>query len=249
MMIVATLVIAAGIGYSLLDLVGPSLLEFPVPRMRGGEFLPGTTFLADFLKNKFLFGLPTIKRIISTTLGFVFGLILLTILYFISSRMNAKQIYARLLANIFLLIGIIAFPILNTGSGKDCDEDLILANERLGEHLAKVIPANSLVYWEGGLSFTPMVYVPSARIFPPQINDGYTFRKGGDADLLYYFSHWNEELNQQWLENADVIIVEGRRYLNMKDYLNPQIFEEYPSPPFAQSCRSGSELRIFHRLP
>ena len=131
----------------------------------------------------------------------------------------------------------------------DCEQDLLIANEQLGAHLASVIPADSLVYWDGGLSFTPMVYVPQARIFPPQINDGYSYRIGGDADTLYRFSHWNNELESQWKDSADIFIIEAKRYSTWKDFLNPQEFEEFQKPPTAPSCEEGSELRIFHRLP
>jgi hypothetical protein len=140
--------------------------------------------------------------------------------------------------------------VLNAGrSSPDCEQDILSANEQLGAHLASVIPADSLVYWDGGLSFAPMVYVPHVRIFPPQINDGYTYRIGGDPDTLFRFSHWNSELNDQWMKSADVFIIESKRYSTWKSFLNPQEFEEYQKPPTAPSCEDGAGLRIFHRLP
>jgi hypothetical protein len=131
----------------------------------------------------------------------------------------------------------------------DCPQDLILANEQLGRHLDNVIPPNSLVYWEGGLSFTPLVYVPDIRIFPPQINDGYTYRTGGDPDLLHRLSHWNAALNDEWIDAADVFIVEVRRYQSWSAFLNSGEFEEYSPSLYLPSCQDGAGLRIFHRLP
>jgi len=147
-------------------------------------------------------------------------------------------------------MGLILSPVLHAGGSRaDCEQDMLYANEQLGAHLASVIPADSLVYWDGGLSFAPMVYVPQARVFPPQINDGYTYRIGGDTDTLFRFSHWNSELNEQWVKSADVFIIEAKRYSNWKAFFNPQEFEEYQKPATDPSCEDGSGLRIFHRLP
>ena len=158
--------------------------------------------------------------------------------------------FAFILLNLYLVLGLLLSPVLNAGGSQlHCKQDLIAANEQLGAYLAKVIPPESLVYWEGGLSFIPMTYVPNVRIFPPQINDGYAYKSGGDPDTLLRFGYWNSALLAQWKNNADVFIVEGRRYPNWKDYLNPQEFEEYQKPPAAPSCNDGAELRIFHRLP
>jgi hypothetical protein len=158
--------------------------------------------------------------------------------------------FAFVLINVFLALGLLLSPALHAGGSRaDCEQDILAANEQLGSHLASVIPANSLVYWDGGLSFVPMVYVPHVRIFPPQINDGYSFRIGGDSDILFRFSHWNSELNSQWMDDADVFIIENKRYSSWKDFLNPQAFEEYQKSPTASSCEDGSGLRIFHRLP
>jgi hypothetical protein len=152
--------------------------------------------------------------------------------------------------NVFLALGLLLAPLLHVGGRRaDCQGDLLADNEALGAYLAEVIPPNSLVYWEGGLSFAPMAYVPQARVFPPQINNGYTFRIGGDADTLFRFSHWNAELNEQWISAADVFIVESKRYAGWKEFFDPQKFEEYNRPPAAPSCEDGSGLRIFHRLP
>jgi len=247
------LTVSTGMGLSSFDNVGASILNLPVPRMRGGQFLPGTTALVDFITNKFGLALPLIKRYLASVIGLgaAFGALLIA---FIISR-RAKDIQNRpafifILLNVFLVMGLILSPVLHAGGSRaDCEQDMLYANEQLGAHLASVIPADSLVYWDGGLSFAPMVYVPQARVFPPQINDGYTYRIGGDTDTLFRFSHWNSELNEQWVKSADVFIIEAKRYSNWKAFFNPQEFEEYQKPATDPSCEDGSGLRIFHRLP
>jgi hypothetical protein len=246
--VIASLVIATGIGFSMFDKVGNSLLSIPVPRMRDGQFLPGSTLLMDFLKNKFALSLPLIKRYIASFLGLLAGILVL-LFAFLRWRKSGKP-YAYLLANSFLIIGLLLAPLLNLGADVDCREDLIAANEQVGQYLAKVIPPDSLVYWDGGLSFTPMVYVvPAARIFPPQINDGYAYRIGGDTDTIYKFGHWNEELNLKWRSEANIFIIEEVRYSYWRLFFETGQFKELQSPPVAPSCNDGAGIRIFQRLP
>ena len=253
--VLLVLVLSVGIGFSSFENVGNSILNLPVPRMRDGQFLPGTTILVDLIKNRFGFALPVIKRYISSTIGLAVGIGILLTAFLIWRRRFAKEAqrrpsFAFILLNLYLALGMLLSPLLNAGGSQiHCQQDLLAANEQLGDHLARVIPADSLVYWDGGLSFTPMVYVPNVRIFPPQINDGYAYKDGGDPDTLLRLGYWNSVLLQQWRDSADIFIIEARRYSSWKDFLNPQEFEEYQKPLTAPSCNEGAELRIFHRLP
>ena len=247
------LTLATGFGFSSFDSLSQFFLKFPVPRMSGGQFLPGTTTLLAFITNKFGTELIWVKRYVSAALGLLVGVAVLLIAGIITRRMKDAQTrpgFAFVLLNLSIAMGLILSPLLHVGGRSiDCETDMLVANEQVGAHLASFIPADSLVYWDGGLSFTAMTYVPQARIFPPQINDGYSYRIGGDADTLARFSHWNTELKEEWKASADIFIIQSKRYTLWKDFLNPNEFEEYPKPPVAPSCEDGSELRIFHRLP
>ena len=249
LVILIVITVSMGIGFSLFEHVGDGLLNLPVPRMREGQLLPDSIKLIDALRYGFDLQLVQIKRLISSILGLMAGLTAL-IIAFLFWRHKKNTRYSLVLVNSYLVMGLALFPVLNLGENAiHCKEDLILANERLGAYLASIIPPDSLVYWDGGNAFTPMVYVPHARIFPPQINDGYTYHFGGDPDVLYRFSHWNGELDAEWRSIADVFIIEAKRYSDWKDFIDPQEFQEYPKPADAPSCDEGSELRIFHRLP
>jgi 4-amino-4-deoxy-L-arabinose transferase-like glycosyltransferase len=247
------IVVSVGIGFSLFERVGSDLVNLAVPRMREGRFLPGTTTLGDVLKYRFNLELPAIKRVISSVIGLMAGLGSLVVAVLLWRRKKDAQTrpgFPLILLNSYLGIGLILSPVLHLGESRiDCKQDIILAHEQLGAYLVEVIPPDSLVYWDGGTAFTPMVYVPDVRIFPPQINSGYTYRIGGDADTLYYFSHWNGELMDKWKESADIFIIEVKRFSTWKDFLNPQEFEEFDKPPTDPACDSGAGLRIFRRYP
>jgi hypothetical protein len=253
LVILSIIILSTGIGFSLFESVGKWIYNIPFPRMRDGRFLPGTTGLVDLLTNRFGLALTVVKRAVSSGMGLLFGLGTILIVYFGWRRTRShpdRPDFVYALVNSFLIVGFVLAPLVNVRASRiECDQDLLAANERLGAYLANIIPANSLVYWDGGLSVTPMVYVPNVRIFPPQINSAYTYRNGGDADTIYRLNHWNGELNEQWKASADIFIIEAKRYSSWKDFLNPQEFEEYQRPLIAPSCLDGAELRIFHRLP
>ncbi|KAA0272845.1 MAG: hypothetical protein EDM79_10965 [Chloroflexi bacterium] len=247
--VLVVLLVATGIGFSLFEFVGNGLLNLPlVPRVRSDGF--GFIAIVDALTQGLDMSLVQVKRWISSSLGLLAGLGILFIAFLVWKR-NLKTDITLTLVNSFLITGFLLSPILHLGESRpDCAEtDIIRDHEQLGAYLASVIPPDSLVYWDGGNAFTPMIYVPQARIFPPQINDGYTFHIGGDPDVLYFFSHWNGELAQRWRAEADVFIIEAKRYADWKDFLTPSEFQEFAKPPASQSCNEGAELRIFQRLP
>lgn len=240
---------SAGMGYSLFEYVGDGFLSLPVPRLRPGAFPPAAIALADLLKYRLHLDLPQSKRLIATLVGFTLGLGVLILSVGIWRRRKTPR-FALALVNSFLAAGLLLSPALQLGANRvDCRRDLILANERIGAHLAAAMPPGSLVYWDGGNSFTPMLYVPHARIFPPQINGGYTYRIGGDPDTLYRFSHWNDELAREWRSRADIFVVEAKRFPAWRDFFDPQQFEELEGPADIPSCDPGSALRIFQRRP
>jgi hypothetical protein len=246
--VAAVIVTATGIGYSLFEFVGNGLLNLPIiPRIRSGGL--GFVAIVDALTQGLDMSLVQVKRWISSALGLIIGVCVLLLAFFISKR-KPTQPFTLTLVNSFLVTGFLFSPLLHLGeSRRDCDTDIIRDHEELGAHLASVIPPDSLVYWDGGNAYTPMIYAPQVRIFPPQINDGYTFHIGGDPDALYYFSHWNGELDQRWRAEADIFIIEAKRYADWKDFLTPNQFQEFAKPAHSPSCVEGAELRIFQRLP
>lgn len=250
LIILLILIIPIGIGFSLFEQTPDSFLNFPVlPRFREGQVLPDWVTFEDALKYRFDLSLQQIKRILTSFIGFITGLVIFLIAFLIWHK-EKKANFSLTLVNSFLVIGFILSPILHLGESKrNCEVDIIRNHEKLGTYLSSIIPKDSLVYWDGGNAYTPMIYVPQAKIFPPQINDGYTFHIGGDPDVLYYFSHWNSELDNRWRAEADIFIIEDKRYVNWKDFLTPQDFQEFPQPTVSPSCNEGAELRIFQRIP
>jgi hypothetical protein len=140
--------------------------------------------------------------------------------------------------------------VLGNGDRDPACGDILAAYETVGAHLAKLVPPGSLVDWNGGLATVPLLYMPGVRIFPPQLNDGYSKRHGGDAEQLYRHGYWNAELAQKWLHEADFVLVEGWRYRSeLRQEISPAEFNELEETPPLQTCSEGTQILIFRREP
>lgn len=245
----AVLIIFTGIGFSAFEDLGDGLLTLNVPRVSAGHIQPGFASLWDTLSNKFALERNTAEKIVSTAAGALFGSLLLLLAFIIKRWKFPSLNYGYTLAVSILIFGLLFSPLLSGSAGRaDCrGVDVIAANEQVGAYLAETIPAGSQVYWNGGLSVAPLLYAPNIKMYLPQINDGYAFYVGGDAQDLLKYGFWNDALAAQWKQEADYVIVESWRYPNMKDDLPPSAFDELPRSRIQTSCLDGSDLRIFQR--
>lgn len=153
--------------------------------------------------------------------------------------------------NLFLIVGLLLSPTKALGAGNDffdCDgTDVFESYRRAGTELSKVIEPGSKVYWEGRLTAI-FLYLPEVQIYAPQLNHVHSYFIGGDADVALRGSFWNDTLAQQWLQEADYIMVQGAE----KVYLTDEMLEsgEYVkvmSAPKAEKCRWQSVITVYQR--
>jgi hypothetical protein len=131
-------------------------------------------------------------------------------------------------------------------NAKQCKSDVINSHEMVGDQLYSKIPARSKVYW-GIESWMMFLYIPEVEIFPPQTMIHYRYLPNTsemDIDFLQQHGYWNEVLKDQWIGDADFILVEGRYYT---DEWRPRVESGELSlvditPPF-EECR-GDNSRI-----
>ncbi|MGH2582350.1 MAG: ArnT family glycosyltransferase [Anaerolineales bacterium] len=246
-LIALLLILFAGVGYSLFEDVGDVLINLNiVPRSSGGQLQAGFSSVWEVLANKFALERNAAKRIASTAAGGALGVAFLLGLLIYWRMRNPRANYAYMLATLVLGFGLVSGPLLASSGGQpDCQMDVISANEKVGAHLARYIPAGSQIYWNGGLSVAPLLYAADINVYAPQINGSYSRRNGGDAQTLLQYGLWNDALSRQWWEEADFILVEAWRY--SKDAFPPSEFDELPRSPGPTSCVTGSEERIFRR--
>jgi hypothetical protein len=113
--------------------------------------------------------------------------------------------------NLLLIAAFVLSPTIILGKGNDffyCgDTNVLQSYKEAGDYLASVIPTGSKIYWDGRLAAI-FLYVPGVMVYPPQLNHVHSYFTGGDADLLYRFSRWNDVLARQWIHEADYVLLQ-----------------------------------------
>jgi hypothetical protein len=268
------LVLAAGIGYAAFEDFRQGILNLilniSIPRFLIG-FTQGATRLVNLraiLENKFYLDNRMFRRFDPMITGLALGLVILflafiariVIRYRLSKHGKEVAPHTTSLAYyslvFLLLIGVLLTPTRYLGGGKinyDCSGNVFRTYREAGEYLAKVIPEHSSIYWKGGLSVVPLLYIRNIRIFPPQINANYSYYLGGKSDELLRLGLWNEALNEQWLNSADFLLIEARYYRgNLKEEIKNSLklkqLIELPATPEQVTCRPASQIRVFQRV-
>ena len=259
-------IISTGIGFSAFEDLAEGLLALPVPRfiLEFPSMSHGSVPLEAVLINKFNLEYSHLRRMLPAAAGLFAGVIVISIAFVIKLITNRTIIpkdeskkphrisfgYLALLT--FLLLGLLASPTTALGGGTgeyDCSGNMIQSYQDAGDHLAELIPPESQVYWKGTLSAAPLLYVPDIRIYPSQINASYSLKQEGDEDTLLRFGFWSPELAEEWIAEADYILVEQQYFKGWeKEILKSDQYIELEATPQVAECREGSRIRIFKRV-
>ncbi len=248
------LVYAAGTGLGGYQVLDDTLLTLQIPRVSGGRILPGATELWRSLANKFGLSYEVLQRLLPTLAGLAAGLLLilaaLMLARVLSRRAQPRPSAGALALLLFFGLGALLSPtaLLGNANAVNCGGDVIASYEAAGQALAEEVPPGAQIYWAGGLSPVPLLYLPGVRIYPPQLNGSYSISKNTNSDLVYRRGLWNTELSAKWLREADYVLVEDRTYRgNLRAVLDPQKYNELTPTPAVVTCREGSRIRVFRR--
>jgi 4-amino-4-deoxy-L-arabinose transferase-like glycosyltransferase len=240
-----TLMSFSMVGYSMFETLGKPLMNINIPDVSIGDktWLSSTTF-GELISSLFNLELSTARQILPLLAGTGVGILLSLVSLAFRRRINATL----LLAHLTLILGVVLpFPtVFISDYNTRCDINVLDAYEENGSYLAGIVPPGSLIYWAGGSSVAPLLYMPGVDVFPAQLNQVNSFRKGGDPVELLKFGLWNDILAEQWKSKADFVLVEERFYSSWKDILTPQEFDEFPRTG-KLSCSENSRIRIFRR--
>lgn len=246
------LVLATGMGYSSFEEIGETLYEIPVPRVKNLQVHAGSVEAGTLFSNKF--GVPhrEVREYLSVLFGFGIGLsylLFFLITYFVFLRKkNINIAYAGLMG--FLAISLLSFPFITLAERTSLNNgNVILAHEKAGAYLAKYISEGSTVYWHGGTSLVPLMYIPGGvHIYATQLNAYNNHRIGGDDEILLSFGFWNWSLDKKWKEEADYIVLINYLYTGeWNAYLTPDKYEEFPRSSVLLDDREDSFLRVFRK--
>ncbi|MBW8011848.1 MAG: hypothetical protein FVQ83_11520 [Chloroflexi bacterium] len=256
------LAISAGISFGAAEEIGEQLLKINIPRtnnfFRTWNFLPGYIPLDEFLENNYGLDYGSSKKIVSAGVGFGIGILMLMVTYgtrklLVKNKKPVTYSFGHMALIVFLGFGWLLSPTEVLGGSYDqydCGGNVIASYETAGAQLADLIPSGSSVYWAGGDSPIILLSLPNIEIFPAQLNGRFSFRNGGDPDALERVGYWNQELANEWAQEADFILVEDSNYTGwLKDWVNSGSYYELEKIPQILSCRDNSGLRIFGKFP
>ncbi len=135
-----------------------------------------------------------------------------------ANQLSAKRgAYISLVA--ILIAGFVLSPTKVLGRGNDFFDcggaDVFESYAEVGHDLRNMIPAGSKVYW-GGRIDAIFLYLPGVEIYPPQLNQSHSFYYGGDSEILYRNSYWNDELARKWMKEADFVLLEKGEKLDFE---------------------------------
>lgn len=250
----AVLGTAAGVGFGAHQWLDEILLTIAIPRTRNMRILPGTTELWRSLTNKFGWSFELQQWLLPLAAGVAVGALLLALVlgwWLLWGRKRSAAAPGFVLLVVLLVLGGLLTPTPLLGGVIEetaCRSNVIESHETIGAQLDAIIPDGSLVYWRGSLSPAPLLYLSDIRIFPPQLNDTYSRREGGDPETLFRIGYWNTALSERWFTEADFVIVEARRVTTRFKALVAGQFEELQPLGRTNQCRPGSEIHIYRRL-
>ncbi|HEY3476003.1 MAG TPA: glycosyltransferase family 39 protein, partial [Anaerolineales bacterium] len=225
---------AANMGLYYYQRSGDWLLDkVQVPRVnriiRQGEF--STVSLRDTLTHTFNLATELQKRVAAVGGGLFLGLLLTGLTwvlhhFLIQKKWAGVYSFANVALALALLIGAL-FPVaLNERPGEvGCSGQFLTYYEEAAHLLDDRIPPGSVVYWRGsGRHLAFMLYLDDVKLFLPQIHAGGGYM-AGETERLLRLGLYNEELDQEWRQSADVLIIwetyltkEFRTFLDQPGY-------------------------------
>lgn len=267
LMIGLVITLSAGVFYSY---AGPStpvgkMISFfllqPIPGFLGGSF-----FLSDQLVWQGMykaFGLTYAQFIRMGTVVLLLGLEYVGIrglIWLVRKKTSLRE--ETSISSLVLLaafsFGVILSPTNLLGGGMDylnCHMGVISQHEQAARRISSFVEEGEEIFWVGEKTQVVLLDVLERKevsFFPQQMNAVYSRRRGGDPDKLARHGYWNEALAADWLQRADVVLVEkqppgGEKQADVKT-LGFEAFQRVGETGQI-GCEGETSLVIYRRKP
>jgi hypothetical protein len=205
---------AALLGLAAHDDVGDAVARMRVPRVRSwlsGEPAAGLP-VWDVLQNRFGWDYSVTRAALPAVAGALAGLAIIGAGMGLKNRLEPAGLNG---IHLFILAGLVLTPTIVLGNGfrtYDCGQPVLAALEAVGSDLAARIPPGTQVFWKGGDSAVPLLYIPGVKMYLPQINGDYNLYDLDDDDALLRFGLYNDALVERWLREAGVVLIEAAQF-------------------------------------
>jgi hypothetical protein len=213
-----------------------------------GEYL--TVSLRDVLTQSFNILPAAQKRIASGAMGLLLGGVLWVIAWILHRTLlhaTQKPGFVYSVVSIPLALVLLISFVSNLQAGGNCSTDYLSYYEQAGRSLAQIVPAGSQLYWRGsGKHLALMLYSEDIKIFPPQIHAG-GGRVVGDTQQLPKMGMYNQELDTQWRNSADILVIwEQFMSTDVREFLQAENYVEIPYE-MGELSRCEDALYVFRR--
>ncbi|MDH5506078.1 MAG: hypothetical protein OEZ02_02525 [Anaerolineae bacterium] len=214
---------------------------------------PNLVALLPRLVGKIGLQINQLYQIVAAGIGLVIAA-LLTILAWMFQRrfhLNGKPYqFSPILVLLVMVFGLLLSPtqwLGGAGNFETCGSDVIASYEEVGAVLQQHVPSGSAVFWVGGDSPVPLLYIPGAEIYPPQLNASYSFYWGGDPDTQLKFGRWNGVLAVNWVQQADFILASPKaaRHILPSNFIELGQYERTAVTPSVGECGLSAHILIY----
>lgn len=216
----------------------------PFPRIKNHQIQPGMTTLLSAIANKFKVPLDVLYRWLPVLSGILLMIVIVVLGWLLAKRL--KTVSSLPLAMVAVLIlGFVFTPTAFLGQGHPeltCSFDALAADETIGTAVAASIPSGSTIYWFPNMAPTPLLRLDHPVLFPPQLDDMFTFVNGGEDNLVLKFGFWNQSLVEHWMAESNYVIVidsEQHQDIDILQEAYGQLYQfiEIPLPSVPISCQ------------
>lgn len=249
------LLVSVCIAYSSYEDTGYPLTNIIIPEFISKHILPGPVSIRRLLGYYHGFTALQQRVLLPSLVGLVAGLGillagLLTRAGFCRSKRHPPLSYGNLILAILFLITLVLSPTIILGNGNafyNCGEGTLQSYADAGAQIRSVIGSDSMIYWQGR-SDAIFLYLPGVRIYPAQLNHTHSLFIDGDRDEMLKFGLWNLDLAEEWMQQADYLLVEHSENLDGAiGTLNFDGFDEIATIGPLGVCEQASWITIYQK--
>lgn len=236
------------------------LLDVEIPRLREGRIIWGDSGpLRGIFEAKLGLDYRTLTDAVPPYLYWallallVFGVTALLYRIF-RRRIGLKAGYAVFALLVFMGAAVLLSPtnvFYNETPFVKCADSVVASHEVVGAELAAMLPDGATVYWDLTSNML-LLYLPQVEIFPPQLNTEFNFVQDslpGEQDALVRFGYWDQTSKDDWLAEADYLLVAGERHNNWADVLASDAYKRVGTTSPYELCREKKTMvYVFYRL-
>lgn len=162
-----------------------------------------------------------------------------------------------------LLVGFLGFGILVSPTpilggeihNFSCHPGVIAEHERAADTLIQYVEDGDRVVWIGSNTQSVLLEIMDSKeiyLYPQQLNSHYSYRLGGDSTNLARHGFWNDTLEDQWLAEANVVLIERQTVEGWHGPLDPDgELSEYEQVAQTQAfgCFGDKQITAYRRAP